>query len=220
MNPILNYKGTYRILAPIDGLTKDFVRDKNGSFCDNDCYIRCQLNNKIYFYGCDASKCMIFEACIPSIGRGRNIHRKLDELDIPYTNYFENDHEVFFRFKEKDMTQITTLLKAVTFGANISPFSSKNLEKRKDIVIPEDEINKYKEIVSVLSKKDVLLISRFTDRFLKDVLQQKYSKNNKDFDYKADIKKLMLSRQLKEYIWIKNCWGEYLVYMKENLKNN
>lgn len=220
MNPILNYKGTYRILAEIDKSTNDFVRDEKGKYCDNDCYITCQNNSKIYFYGYDCNKHAEYEAYIPSIGRGRNIRKKLNESQISYTNYYESDCEVWFRFKDEDMRQIALIMKVKTFGANISPFSSKNIAKRKDIVIPEDKMSKYKEIINTVPKEKFLLIRKFTLNFLEEVLQPKYLKTDKAFNYKTDIKNLMLSRQTKEYIYLKNCWNDYLEFLKNKLNNN
>ena len=87
---IQHYKGRYRIKGEIDVETCDFPRDLQGNIDESysDLYIDCQSNNKIYYYGKG-----ILNAYIPSIGRGRNIKKALDEKNIPYTNYIETDEE-------------------------------------------------------------------------------------------------------------------------------
>ena len=133
---LLKFKGRYRILPELDLGTNDFPRDKNGEISKeyDDIYIACQYGNRIYNYGKG-----ILYAYIPSIGRGRNIRKALDKQGILYTDYNETDEEVEFKFKAKDIEPIATLLKAKTNGANISPFSKKNLPKAKDVEIPLDE---------------------------------------------------------------------------------
>ena len=63
-------------------------------------------------YGHDVNKRAILTAYIPSIGRGRNIKKALNEANIHYDNYIETDEEVLFNFKSKDISVIADLLKA------------------------------------------------------------------------------------------------------------
>lgn len=211
-NYLMKYKSKYRLLTELDQSTNDFPRDDKGMIEDNDVYISCQYGNKIFSYGHG-----ILIAYIPSLVRGRNIVKALKEKDIPYTNYVESDEEVEFRFKAKDIEEVATLLKAKTSGAGISPFSSKNLPKAKDVQIPTDEIERYKAIFAKINKGDLLIISRITNEFLETILQKSLRKSDKKFDYKADIKKLCLARQVKEYIYIKNLWDEYLEYLDKKI---
>lgn len=217
----MKYKGIYRIMPVLDEVYHDLPRDAQGNICHEEVelYITCQNGNKITEYGKNASRRMMLRAYIPSIGRGRNVKKALDAKGISYTNYMESDEEVEFRFEAKDIAIIAELLKAKTSGANISPFSSKNLGKRKDVVIPEKEIDKYKNIISIVSKKDLLIISRITNQFLL-TMQKSLSKSlrDKNFDIKTDMKKLMLSRQAKEYIYFKNFWCEYLMFLEDEIK--
>ena len=196
---LMKYKGTYRILPELDVDTHDFPRDANGEIADgyDDLYISCYYGNKIFMYGHDVNKRAILSAYIPSLGRGRNIKKVLDEKEIPYTDYIETDSEVCFNFKAKHIEEFAKLLKAKTAGADISPF----------------EIKRYKEITNRVQKNDVLLIHKITSDFLSVVLQKKYRKYDKKFDYKRDMKRLMLARQIKEYIWTKEMWEEYLKYL-------
>lgn len=191
--------------------TNDFPRDSSGCIADgyNDLYISCQFGNKIYHYG---HKVLV--AYIPSIQRGHNIIKKMGELNIPIIDYFENDSEVEFRFKSKYIDEVATLLKARTSGAGISPFSSKNLPKDKNIHIPTEYIDEYKAITSRVEKNDLLLIHRFTDEFLATTLNKKYKRIDKNFNYKSDMKRLCLGRQVKEYIYTKEMWPDYLEYLR------
>jgi len=216
----MRFKGTYRILPELDVNTHDFPRDANDEIDDgyDDLYISCYYGNKIFMYGHDVNKRAILSAYIPSLGRGRNIKRVLDDKAIPYTDYLESDSEVCFNFKAKDIEEVAKLLKAKTAGADISPFSVKNLPKNKDVEIPSDEIERYREITSKVQKGDLLLIHKITSDFLSAVLQKRYTKYDKKFDYKRDMKKLMLARQIKEYIWTKEMWEEYLQYLDKEIQ--
>lgn len=218
---LLKFKGKYRILPELDLGTNDFPRDKNGEIAKeyDDIYIACQYGNRIYNYGKG-----ILYAYIPSIGRGRNIRKALDEQGISYTDYNETDEEVEFKFKAKDIEPIAILLKAKTNGAGISPFSKKNLPKAKNVEIPLNEIERYKAISSRVEKSDLLILHRFTNIFLDTVLQKTIRKSTNDFDYKTDMKSLCMARQIKEYIYLKGMWDEYLKYMETEItkfyKNN
>lgn len=219
---LMKYKGVYRILPELDVETNDIPRDYNGEIADgyNDIYIACQYGSKIMEYGhINNTKPVWLSAYIPSLGRGRNIIKVLKEKDIEYIDYRESDEEVEFKFKAKDIEIVAELMKAKVAGAGISPFSSKNLP-RSDIKIPTEEIARYKEITSVVHKADLLIISRFTNSFLEDILKKGIRKTTKDkkFDVKSDMRKLKMARQVKEYVWTKGYWEEYLKYLKKKLK--
>ena len=77
------------------------------------------------------------------------------------------DSEVLFRFHQKDADKIIPLLKPKTNGANISPFSSKNLPKNKTYKIPDEEIIKYKNIVAKIPRERILDITHTTNKYLK-----------------------------------------------------
>ncbi len=219
-NYLMKYKGKYRILPELDKETNDFVRDELGNISEDHIYIDCQHGNTISTYGhINGSRAVYLTAYIPSLGRGRNVKKELDKQEIEYVQYIEGDEEVKFEFKALDIEPVATLLKARTFGCNISPFSVKNLKKRTDIVIPEEKIDEYKNIVGLVDRKDLLIISRITEQFLLTVVQRTLRKTLKDrkFDVKQDMRKLMLARQTKEYIWSKNMFDEYLVYLKKEI---
>lgn len=223
MNYILKYKGKYRLKIELDQNTYDFPRDFYGNIDDTDVYIDCQHGSKIFLYGhIDNKKPIWLWAYIPSITRGHNIIKALKEKGIEYIDHRENDEEVEFKFKAADIEIVAELMKARTNGANISPFSSRNLPKTL-VEIPTEKIEKYKEITSIIPKGELLIISRLTNDFLDNILQKSLGKGSKKssspFDYKSDMKKLKLGRQSKEYIYVKNMFDEYLNYLENNLKN-
>lgn len=217
---LMKYKGTYRVLPVLDEVYHDLPRDNNGNINHDEVelYIACQYGNKITEYGKDASNRMVLKAYVPSIGRGRNIKKSMDAKNIPYTDYFETDEEVEFRFKAKDISMIAELMKVITKGADVSPFSNKNLPK-SDVKIPTMEIERYKAITAEVQNDDLLVIHRITNDFLSNFVERKCKKTEgKIFSYKLDMKKLQMSRQSKEYIWTKGFWEEYLNFLQKNIK--
>lgn len=218
MNYLMKFKGKYRLLCELDQNTFDFPRDNNDNVDDTDVYISCQHGNKIFTYGhIDNKKPVWLIAYIPSIGRGHNIIKTLKENNIEYIDYNETDEEVEFKFKAADIEIVAELMKARTSGASISPFSSKNLP-RSNVEIPTEKIALYKEITGVIPKGDLLYIHRVTTTFLDEVLQKKLKKGNKNFSYKSDMKQLKMSRQVKEYIYTKGMFDEYLDYLKKEIE--
>lgn len=220
MHYLMKYKGTYRVLPVLDEVYHDLPRDNSGNINHEEVelYIACQYGNKITEYGKDGSNRMVLRAYIPSIGRGRNIRKALDSHNIPYTNYLETDEEVEFRFKAKDIEPIAELLKVKTGGANVSPFSTKNLPKA-DVEIPTAEIERYKAVVAEVQRDDLLVIHRITTDFLSNFLEKKYRKiEGNKFNINTDMKKMKMSRMAKEYIYTKNMWNEYLDFLHKNIE--
>lgn len=221
-NYLLKYKGKYRILPVIDLETNDFPRDSNGNIEDDlEIYITCQNGNRIEYYGLNESRRAILLAYIPSLGRGRNIKKALDKQGIDILYYDESDEEALFHFNAADIETVATLMKAKTSGANISPYSKKNLPKTK-IDIPEEDMAAYKDIVDKVDKSDKLLIHRITTEFFDNVLAKELRPKGtrKPYDYKTDMKKLKLARDSKGYIWTKELWNEYLEYLKKEIDSH
>ena len=229
----MRYKGTYRLKAHIDRITNDFPRDINGKIDTDDIYIDCYQNIQITHFGHG-----VLVAYIPSIGRGHNILKAVckelvgetetDKIQNDYEQLYsllikegtikeviETDGEIEFKFSAKHLDLFSKYLKPKTSGANISPFSSKNLPKPKEkYVIPNDEILEYKKITSVIPKDNLLLISQITKDFLFKILQKKPCYRN--ISIKADMKKKMLKG--KEYIHSIGMWNEYLTYLEASIK--
>ena len=217
---LLKYKGIYRIKPILDEIYHDLPRDNSGNIIHEEVelYIACKNGNKITEYGKDTSNRMVLRAYIPSIGRGRNIKKAMDAKGVPYTNYRETDEEVEFRFKAKDIEPIAELMGVKTGGANIRPFSTKNLPKA-DVEIPTAEIERYKSVVAEVQNDDLLIIHRITTDFLSNFLEKSIRKlGDRKFDVCVDMKKMMMSRMSKEYIYTKNMWDEYLSFLQKNIE--
>lgn len=203
----MRYKGTYRLRTPIDLSKNTFPREYNGMFAENDIFIDCHNKIQIFHYGKQ-----ILQAYIPSIGRGRNIVKAIKQQfqgEI-ITNIEETDSEVLFRFNSKYMEDLVPYLKPKTSGASRSPFSSKNLPKAK-YDIPEDDIQRYKDVTSHINKEDMLKISHATKGFLSSLCNKKYTEEM----LKDDMALKCLGN--KEYIHSIGKWSGYITYLENNL---
>lgn len=211
---ITNFKGKYRILPEIDQSTFDFPKTPEGGYEESDLYIPCKAGDKICYFGHG-----VLIACVSSLLRGRRVAKILRETGVSLTNYMESDKEVEFRFKAKDMDAVAELLKAKTYGANISPFSSKNLPK-SDISIPIEEMAKYKAIIAQIKEGDFLLMRGWINEFLDSELTKRYRHTDKKFDYRSDMKMKKMSRQTKEYIYDSGMWQEYLNFLQKKIEEH
>lgn len=203
----------YRVVAEYDQKTNDFPRDKNGKIdaSFDDLYIRCSNGNRIYSYGKG-----VLVAYIPSIGRGKNILKALDEnvaFDIETT-----DEEVLFKFKYKNLDQVTTLLEAHKSRKNkdgnykyISPYSVRNLQKG-NVNIPDDELDRYSELTSDLGQNNPFMISVINNDFLKSLVNKKKTMS----DIKTDMK--LKGLKGKEYIYEIGKFDEYLEFIEKKIK--
>ena len=232
-NYLMRYKGKYRLKAPIDENTNDYPRDVHGKIETDDVYIDCAYGNQIYHYGYG-----VLVAYVPSIGRGHNILMSIGEellgkeimenLNRDYDKLYElllkertireirqNDGEIEFKFKAKDIELVAKYLKPKTGGAGISPFSSRNLPKPNQAYsIPEDNLKEYKKIIADIPKDKLVILSQITRSFLSDIVAKK--PYYKSISVKADMKKKMLKS--KEYIHSIGLWDEYIKYLSKKLK--
>lgn len=218
---MMKYKGKYRLLSPIDQETNDFPRTPSGDVEEDlEIYITCQHGSKIYAYGTDGHKEMQLAAYVPSLGRGRNVRKAMDKEKIEYYAYDETDEEVRFFFSSNDIEKVAKLLKAKISGANISPMSKRNLPKNNNVIIPDDDMAMYKYATSSINSNNMAKMKSLNKSFMDDVLAKKLKENpraRKPFDYKADMRKLMLAGKTREYIWVKGLWKEYVDYLNDNL---
>jgi hypothetical protein len=197
------FKGTYRLKCDYDLRTNDYNRKLNGTLEDMDIYVTCQYGNKVFHYGRD-----VLQAYIPSLQRGHNIIKTIQQIEPNIIfNIEETDSEVLFRFKYVNFNKIIPLLKPKTNGANISPFSSKNLPKNKDFKIPEEELVTYKQIVQRVPKERILTLTHSTNDFIKSLA----TKKNPIENIKADMK--LKGLKGKEYIYSIGKWNEYLNFL-------
>lgn len=230
---LMKYKGQYRLKPNLDIYTNDFPRADDGSIDPSydDIYIKCANDSQIYHYGHST-----LVAYIPSLGRGHNIlisiakELKLISEDTKSRDYgilysllekdntvfdiMENDLEIEFKFHAKDIELIAKYLKPQTSGADISPFSTRNLPK-SSYTIPNEEIEEYKKITNSVSKYDKLLISHITNEFLNNILAKDKLYKTLNISMKSDMRKKMLKG--KEYIHSMGYWDKYLQYLKVNI---
>ena len=218
---MMKYKGKYRLLSPIDTETNDFPRTPSGDVEEDlEIYITCQHGSKIYAYGTDGHKEMQLAAYVPSLGRGRNVRKAMDKEKIEYYAYDETDEEVRFIFSSNDIEKVASLLKAKISGANISPMSKRNLPKNNNVIIADDDMATYRNATSSINSSNMAKLKSINKSFMDDVLAKRLKENpraRKPFDYKADMRKLMLAGKTKEYIWVKGLWKEYVDYLNDNL---
>lgn len=218
----MKYKGVYRLKCDIDLTTNDYPRDENGGLETDDIYIKCANNCRIYHYGKS-----ILVAYIPSIIRGHNVLKRMyieefgEQCGSIRTvinclldrgvilSYIENDSEIEFKFRAKNINRVAKLLKAQTNGAGISPFSTRNLPK-SDYVIPEEDLLKYKDILENKYVNRSLEAHKITLDFLNSIA----TKKNTIKDIKTDMK--LKCMKPKEYIHSIGMFQKYLDYLEEN----
>lgn len=124
----------------------------------------------------------------------------------------ETDEEVLFKVMDKNLEKIVDRLKPQTSGADISPFSSRNLPKTKTYQYTNEQENAYKTILEHLNNK--LVIGRINNAFLADVVCKK---SRQDLNFiKYDIKSKCM--KVRDYIYSEGYEKEYLQYLKEKIK--
>lgn len=206
---ISHYKGKYRIKCEYDKHKNQFPRKIDGTFEDGDCYIDCYKNIKVFHYG---NK--ILEAYFPSLMRGKNIIKAIQEEygnDVIFS-IKETDSELYFRFHANDMDRLEKYLKPKTNGADISPFSSKNLPKNKEYKIPDEDFVEYKNIIEKIGQKRIIELTHMTSNYLKSLVTKKNTWEN----IKADMSLKGLSGN--RYIHSIGKWNDYISYLKNELE--
>ena len=163
--------------------------------------------NKITYYGKS-----ILQAYIPSLIRGHNILKAINEINSSIIfDIEETDEEVLFKFKYVDSDKIIPLLKPRTSGANISPFSTRNLPKNKGYKIPDEDLNLYKEIVAKIPHERILVLTHITNSYIKTLVNRRNTMDK----IRANMKLKGLSG--KNYIHSIGKWKDYIKYMEKNL---
>lgn len=187
----------------------------------DDLYIKCSFGNQIYYYGKGKHRGeYILVAYIPSLGRGHNILKAINEIDENIPLYIEEtDSEVIFRFDIKYLDLVAELLKAHKNRQRedgsykyISPYSTKNLPKTR-YKIPDDELSIYSDKVKNLTREQMFIIAHISKRFLEEKLcSRKFTRQ----DMIAEQKKMGLKG--KNYIHAKGLWNEYCIYVENELR--
>ena len=231
-NYLMKYKGKYRVMAHIDKSTNDYPRNYLGKIETDDLYIPCKNDAQIYHYGHST-----LVAYIPRIKYGYEIIRRLADAfcNIPYSrksterepldkikailvknkyiwDILETDMEVEFKFNASNIDAVAKVMRAKTSGADISPFSVKNLPKRH-YSIPAEDLALYKDITKQIPKSEVLSIGIITKRFLDDKVQK--SKEYRTKDINECIKMERLGN--KEFIHYIGFWKKYIDYLHKEL---
>lgn len=222
------YKGKYRVKAFYDLSTNDYPRLKDGNINPSfdDLYIPCQKNIYVMHYQRDVLMCIC-----PTSKRGRNTLRKIYETyiskDVPdnfdlimqkltdediIINIEETDKEFIFYFKDANMDKVSKVIKPIANGADIPPFSPKNLPKTK-YTIPTSDLAIYKDLTASYDNK--LALGRMNQEFLQ--VQQSKLKKGDNTDYKANMKLVGISG--KEYWHYVGMWDEYLEFIKMKVTN-
>lgn len=228
---LMKYKGTYRLKPNLDQFTNDFPRTEDETIDPSydDIYIKCANNSQIYHYGHN-----VLVAYIPSITRGHNILKAIaKELhlisdDTEFRKYetlysllenngtifgiMENDLEIEFKFHVHNFDFVAKYLKPSSYGADISPFSTKNLPKQ-NYKIPEKDLEEYRKITGHILADNKLTISLVTKDFMSKILSKDSVYNT--ISMKSHMRQTMLKG--KEYIHKMGYWDKYLDYLRKNL---
>lgn len=157
----------------------------------------------------------ILQVYIPSLIRGHNIIKAInsDGHDDKIFDIDENDSEILFKFHSKHDDIIIPYLKPKTSGANISPFSVKNLPRNKYYKIPDEDLVAYKNIVSKISSDKLLSLGIISFNFIKSLATKKNPMEN----IKADM--ALKGLKGKEYIHSlgSDTWNKFIKYLENNL---
>ena len=137
-------------------------------------------------------------------------NKELNNNDIIF-HIEETDLELLFRFNAKHMKDLEPYLKPKTSGADISPFSSRNLPK-SSYSIPDEDLITYKEIIADLPQNQLITLVHTTKSFIQSLA----TKKNTYEDIKADMALKCLKG--KEYVHSISKWKEYMDYLKIELK--
>ena len=105
----MRYKGTYRLRTETDKRLKSFPREYDGSLADNDVYIDCEKNARIFHYGKG-----VLEYYIPSIKSGNAIIRTIyrDFINKNNTETTSNTYEIK---KNGKLTSVTKQTISISF---------------------------------------------------------------------------------------------------------
>lgn len=235
------YKGKYRLKCEVDKVTNDFPKTLKDTYEDADVYIDCSFGNKIYYYGRGileaylpslqrgrnivkklyAENVNANNVLISKSEKG-SVYKIIDysqfDSDIKNSKFIldiiETDSELMFKFYEKNSDKIIPLLKPKTAGADISPFSPKNLPKL-EYVIPTEELREYEDIIVPLKEDGKLLtLSKLTQNYIKSLGKKRLYRG---VDMKSYMRKKMLKG--KEFIHSEGLWDDYLKYLRKEIPN-
>lgn len=216
-----HYVGKYRVKAYYDLQTLDFPRDENGAIDESfdDQYIPCKKGEIRHTYKNKRGGAIFEWYCYGTI-QGRNVYKEIKEKfpDI----YLEVDEELdkdglpdFYKdcviyFDEEDFDKIAEVVTPSTYGANIRPYSPKNLPKIP-YIIPEKDNKKYIDIKEDFQKRgfEPIQLAILTRRVNK-IFTEKYGKKL------GEIRTNRL--KYKELVHSKGLWDEYIELFKKEVE--
>ena len=138
-------------------------------------------------------------------------HREIEkdkELFGQISDIIYTDEELTFSFNARVLEAIEPYICPKTYGASISPFSSKNLPKAP-YKIPKDASDKYKTIISSYYTNHPFMIAKLTTKFVRDL----------EIDgQKGDKVKKKMCLGNKEFIHKTGYWDEYLNLLEKEGK--
>ena len=148
----MRYKGTYRLRTEVDKRLKSFPREYDGSLADNDVYIDCEKNARIFHYGKG-----ILEYYIPSLKSGNTIIRTIyrDFINKNNTETTSNTYEIKNSGKSMTVTKQTiSILDKVLFKEelNKSEFIFNIVETDSEILF-QFHSKHLKELENILNPK-------------------------------------------------------------------
>lgn len=149
-----NYISRYRICNEFDKRNLEPIKD--------DTYIVCSKEGQIYRIDNE-----ILAYYRPSRGNSEQFCKKLIDLGVKDVKNYSTDGDILIRFNEDDLDIVANEVGASTTGADIKPWSVKNLRKLKWFKDQKDkyiELGYYKE----LSEEE------------KEVLRERFNKNVKN----------------------------------------
>ena len=120
---------------------------------------------------------------------------------------------MLFKLKDKHMKEIASVLQPQVSGASISPFSSKNLPKKK-YNYTEKQKNEYENIIKSIPKNKLLSLHTIMKDFVKNVIV-KYTGLSYE-NIQIDMKKKRLS--IKDYIYELGFGEEFIIFLKKEVK--
>ena len=208
------YIGTYRVFAEYDLSTNDFVRNPDTGLIDNnfdDLYLLSKKNNIKIFH--DYRNNLL--CYIPSLKKGNRLVKQIQsEYPDLIFDIIDTSEEVTFKFKANNLEKIVKFIPLKTNGANISPFSVKNLPK-EHYQIPSQDLAQYKNIIKDSSKDEYFIIKQ-GNRDFDSVIVEKSTYMSSLNDLKSDKRKKKLKG--KEYIHSIGLWKEYIDFLNNYIQ--
>lgn len=233
------FKNKYRLRCEICQDTNDFPHKLNGTYEDIDVYIDCANNIRVYYYGHS-----LLEVYIPSLGRGRNVIRKIYHDYINSNNVQISDKDKGVSYKiidqelfEKEIKNNTIISDYIETDSEVLfKFHYKYSDKIIPLLKPKTSAASRSPFSSKnLPKADYVIpeaqLREYSDIIdplkadgklltLNSLTQNFINKMQKSKAYRGvDIKVLMKKKMLKgkEFIHEENQWDDYLKYLRKEI---